>query len=80
MEDIALPMPTLSNEPLFQLLSLQTVQKRKKRKENYTASSSESIGFKRKKGQRIKSSLTLPWQGLDENGRSPVVWCVKRTQ
>lgn len=31
MEDIALPMPTLSKEPLFQLLPLRIEQKEKKR-------------------------------------------------
>lgn len=54
--------------------------KREKRKKNCTASSSESIGLQGRKEWRIKSCLTLPWQGLDENGGSLVVWCVSRTQ
>lgn len=40
----------------------------------------QSLGFQGQKEQRIKSSLTLPWQGWAENGGSPVAWCVKRTQ
>lgn len=55
-------------------------RKGEKRKKNCTVSSLKSTGLQGPKEQRIKSSLTLPWQGLDENGGSLVVWCVKRTQ
>lgn len=84
MENIALAMPALPREQLFQLLLLQIEERKrrekKKRKQDCTTSSSKTIGLQGRKGQRIKSSLMLPWQGLDENRGSLVVWCAKRTQ
>lgn len=64
----------------FNFCHYRLSKKREGEKKVHCKFSSTSIGLQGEKEHRIKSSLTLPWQGLAESGGSVVVWCVKRTQ